>query len=340
MKPSTFAGLIVATAVVGALAVTAYQVNNRVARPKASGSPLVANLASRGQQVAKIEIRQGEAAIALARGPEGWFLADRGGYPAKTEPIKALLVRLAEADLVEPKTRVPDRFGLLELEDPAGKGAKSRLVRLLGEKGNPIAEVIVGKKRTDAFGASRAGTYVRRPGDEQTWLASADIDASANVRDWVQAAILDLPLAKVSSVTVEVPGEEPLKITRDAAGGASPKFNLAGLPADKKLKEGASVDAIARSASTLDLDDLRMADAAAKPDAGTVTVESDGGLKVTLALRKAGDDTWATITASGDGDSKAQADEITKKVSGWEYKLPSGKAASLLKRRAELVEGS
>ncbi|RTL72785.1 MAG: DUF4340 domain-containing protein [Hyphomicrobiales bacterium] len=340
MKPSTFAGLIVATVVVGALAVTAYQVNNRVARPKASGTPLVANLASRGQQVAKIEIRQGDGGITLARGPEGWYLADRGGYPAKTEPVKALLVRLAEADLVEPKTRVPDRFGLLELEDPATKGAKSRLVRLLGEKGNTIAEVIVGKKRVDAFGASRAGTYVRRPGDEQTWLASADIDASANVRDWVQAAVLDLPLAKVNAVTVSVPGEEPLKITRDAAGGPSPKFNLAGLPEDKKLKEGQSVDAIARSASTLDLDDVRKADTSAQPDAGTVTIESDGGLKVVLALRKAGDDTWATVTATGDGDAKAQAEEITKKTAGWEYKLPSGKAAGLLKRRADLVEGS
>ncbi|MDX2202078.1 MAG: DUF4340 domain-containing protein [Hyphomicrobiaceae bacterium] len=340
MKPSTFAGLIVAAAVVGTLAVTAYSVNNRVARPKATGSPLIANLASRGQQVARIEIRQGESVVALARGPQGWVLANRDGYPARAEPLKALLVRLAEADLVEPKTRVPDRFGLLELEDPALKGAKSRLVRLSDEKGSAIAEVIVGKKRLDAFGASRSGTYVRRPGDEQTWLASADIDASANVRDWVQAQVLDLAIAKVSVVTVEVPGEAPLRITRDAAGGGSPKFNLEGLAADKKLKEGANVEAIARAAVTLDLDDVRKADAAAKPDAGTVTIESDGGLSVKLALRKAGDDTWATIAASGEGDGKAQAEEIAKRTAGWEFKLPSGKAAGILKRRADLVEGS
>lgn len=340
MKPATFAGLIVATVIVGALAITAYTANNRVARPKATGTPLVTNLAAKGQQVARIEIRQGDTAVALARGPEGWYLADRDGFPAKAEPIKALLVRLAEADLVEPKTRVPDRFGLLELEDPAKKDAKSRLVRLLGEKGAPIAEVIVGKKRFDAFGASRSGTYVRRPGDEQTWLASADIEAPTSVRHWVQAQVLDVALAKVSAVTVEVPGEPALKITRDAAGGTSPKFNLVGLGETSKLKEGASIDGIVRAAAAIELDDVRKADAAAKADAGTVTIEGDGGLKITLSLRKAGDDTWATIAATGDGDSKAQAEEIAKKASGWEFKLPTGKAAGMLKRRADLVEGS
>lgn len=340
MKPSTFSGLIVATVVVGAAAVAAYSTNNRIARPKATGTPLVANLSAKGSQITRIEVRQGDTAVSLARGPEGWYLADRDGFPAKSEPVRALLVRLAEADLVEPKTRVPDRFGLLELEEPTAKGAKSRLVRLLGEKGNPIAEVIVGKKRFDAFGASRSGTYVRRPGDEQTWLASADIDASANVRDWVVPGIFDVPMAKVSAVTVDVPGEEPLKITRDATGGPSPKYNLLGLAEGKKLKDGANIDAIARAAATIDLDDVRKADPAAKPDAGTVTLEGDGGLKIILALRKAGDDTWATIAASGEGDSKAQADEIAKKAAGWEFKLPSGKAAGILKRRADLVEGS
>ncbi len=84
------------------------------------------------------------------------MLASHGNYPARAEVVRGLLVKMAEADLVEPKTNVKDRFALLELEDPAGKDAKSRLVRLLDAKGAVITEVIVGKKRVDAFGANRS----------------------------------------------------------------------------------------------------------------------------------------------------------------------------------------
>ena len=78
--------------------------------------------------------------------------------------MRALLVKLAEAELVEGKTRNKDRYALLELEDPAAKDAKSRLLRLLDDKGVVIAEAIVGKKRFDAFGGSKSGTYVRKLG--------------------------------------------------------------------------------------------------------------------------------------------------------------------------------
>ncbi len=340
MKPATFAGLLVATVIVGTISVVAYSANNRVARPKATGVPLVANLGAKGQRVVKIEIRQGEKVVELARSGTNWTLANRGGYPAKAEPARALQVKLAEADLVEPKTRVPDRFGILELEDPALKTAKSRLVRLSDEKGAALAEVIVGKKRVDAFGTNRSGTYVRRPGEEQTWLASADIEASPNIKDWVQANVLDVPVAKISATTIEIPGEQPLKIAREAGGGASAKFTLAAIPEGKKLKESAGLDAVVRAAASLDLDDVRKAEAGAQADAGTVILEAEGGLKVTLGLKKAGDDTWAAITASGEGEAKAQADEINKKTAGWEFKLPAGKANAILKREADLVEGS
>jgi hypothetical protein len=108
-------------------------------------------------------------------------------------------------------------MALLELEDPAAKDAKSRLLRLLDDKGGVIAEAVVGKKRLDAFGGNKSGTYVRKPGDAQTWLANADLDVSVAMRDWVQTGVLDVPAAKIAKVTVEIPGEEPLVIARDAA---------------------------------------------------------------------------------------------------------------------------
>jgi hypothetical protein len=277
----------------------------------------------------------------LARDKESWTLADRGGYPAKPEAVRALLVKLAGAELVEGKTRNKDRYALLELEDAGGKDTKSRLLRLLDDKGGVIAEAIVGKKRFDAFGGSKSGTYMRKPGDAQTWLSNADLDVSVNVRDWVQPVVLDLPAPKTSAVTIEMPGEEPLKITRDAADAT--KYVLVGLPEGKKLKEGAGIDAIVRAAGNIDLEDVRKPAAAPAPggEASVAKIEADGGLAVTVRLRKEGEDTWVSLEASGaEGDAKQTAEDITKRTQGWEFKIPAHKAQSILKRRADLFEAS
>ena len=340
MKPTSFAALAVATALVLAIAIVTYGAQNRWSQAKVSGASLFPNLAAQAPRIAKIELKQGEKALTLARDKDAWSLADRGGYPAKADAVRALLVKVAQAELVEGKTSNKERYAQLELEDPAGKDAKSRLLRIADDKGAAIAEAIVGKKRHDAFGASKSGTYVRKPGDAQTWLSNADLDVSLAVRDWVQPSLLELGAAKIAKLTIEAPGEEPLVIERDAANTS--KHTLVGIPDGKKLKEGAGIDGIVRAAGSIDLEDVRKpAGTGSGSDAGTAKIEADGGLGVVVKLRKEGEDYWATLDATGsDGDAKKSADEIAAKAQGWEFKVPAGKAQSILKRRADLFEGS
>jgi uncharacterized protein DUF4340 len=341
MKPRTFAALAIVTVVVLALAIATYAAQNRWLQPKVSGVALLPGLTQQAPRIARIEIAQGGKAVALARDKEGWSLADRGGYPAKTEAVRTLLVKLAQTEQVEGKTRNKDRYQLLELEDPAGKDAKSRLLRLLDDKGSALAELIVGKKRHDAFGANKGGTYVRKPGDEQTWLTNTELEPSVSVRDWVQTSLIDLGAAKIAKVTVEIPGEEPLAIARDAADAK--KYALVGMPEDKKLKEGSGLEDIVRAAGSLDFEDVRKAAATmAGGNVSVVRIEADGGLAVTLRLRKEGDDNWLALEASG-GDTdeaKKTAEDIAKRAQGWEFRIAPGKAQAILKRRADLFQAS
>jgi hypothetical protein len=340
MKPRAFAALAVITLVAVAVAIATYASQNRWSQAKVTGAALLPGLAAQASRISRVELQQGDKALALAKSDEGWTLADRGGYPVKPGAVRALLVKLAEAELVDGKTRNKDRFALLELEDPVGKDSKSRLLRLKDEQGNVIAETIVGKKRWDAFGGSKSGTYVRKPGDPQTWLSNGDLDVSLNVRDWVQAGVLDVPSTKIAKLTVEIPGEEPLVIARDGADTA--KHTLLGLPEGKKLKEGAGIDAIVRAVGNIELDDVRKA-AAAPPanDVSVAKIEADGGLAITVRLRKEGEDTWVSLEAAGaEADAKKTADDIVKRTQGWEYKVPAFKAQAILKRRADLIEAS
>jgi hypothetical protein len=340
MKPRTFAALAVITVVALAVAIATYAAQNRWSQPKVSGAALFPGLAAQASRIARIEIAQGGKTLVLARDKEGWSLPDRGGYPAKPEAVRTLLIKLAQAELVESKTRNKERFALLELEDPAAKDAKSRLLRLLDDKASPIAEAIVGKKRYDAFGATKGGTYVRRPRDEQTWLSNAELEPSVSLRDWVQPSVLGLDAAKISKATIEIPGEEPLVIARDAADAK--KYTLVGMPEDKKLKDGAGLEDIVRASGSLDLEDVRKAAATmAGADVNVVRLDADGGLAVTLRLRKEGEDYWLALEAAGsEGEAKKMVEDIAKRTQGWEFKIAPGKAQSILKRRADLFQAS
>lgn len=339
MKPRSFAALALVTVLALVIAIAAYTAQNRWSQAKVSGASLFPGLAAQAPRIARIELSQGGKALALARDKESWSLADRGGYPAKADAVRALLVKVTQAELVEGKTRNKERFALLELEDPAGKDAKSRLLRLLDDKGGVIAETIVGKKRYDAFGAGKGGSYVRKPGDEQTWLSNAELEPSLAVRDWVQPGVLDLAAAKIGKVTIEIPGEEPLVIARDAADAK--KYALVGKPDDKKLKEGSGLEDIVRAAGSLDLEDVRKASATmAGGDVNVVKIEADGGLGVTLRLRKEKEDYWLALEATGESDALKTADDIVKRAQGWEFKIPAGKAQAILKRRADLFQAS
>ena len=67
------------------------------------------------------------------------------------------------------------------------------------------------------LGTGKSGTYVRKPGDPQTWLANAELDASAAAKDWLKTSVFTADAAKISRVTIEIPGEQPLRIERQAA---------------------------------------------------------------------------------------------------------------------------
>jgi hypothetical protein len=359
MTPKGFVYLAVAAALSVLFAIVSYASNNQWSSGKAAGEKLFPALVSDASQIANIEIRQGDDIVILERKGGSWSLKSRDGYPADPVKVRALLVGLAEADLFEAKTRRADRNGVLELEDPAEKGAKSRLVRLTGAKGNMMGEVVIGKKRQEVLNPGKGGTYVRRPGNPQTWLASAEIDAPSAAKDWVKTSVIAMDSSKISRVTIEMPGEAALKVEREAppapakdkdgkeeppaAAPAPGKLQFAGFPPDgKKLKEAGAAETLVRSLATIDMDDFRKLDA---PPSGagvsTVKIELAEGPVTTLRLRKDGDAYWMSVAATGEGDeAKKAAAEITQRTQGWEYRIATTKAEAILKKRADLLEAS
>ena len=339
MKPKQFVLLAIAAAVSSLLAIASWLLQNQWSSGLVAGSRLLPAFAADAGRVASLEIKQAGTTLTLEKTGAVWGVKERAGYPADAEKVRALMVRLSQADLLEVTTRKADRYALVELEDPAAKDAKSRGLRALDAKGGVIADVVLGKRRADAFGAGKGGTYVRKPGDPQTWLASGEIETPLAARDWIKPQVLDIDHAKVNKLTLEIEGEEPLNIERSADKDA--KIAFVGLPPEgKKLKDAYAADSLIRAASQIELEDVRkIAAPPAGKDVSKLTFETASGLKALYTLRKEPDAYYyVTITASGDGDARKEADVINARVGGWEYKISPGKGESLLKRRADLID--
>jgi hypothetical protein len=321
-----------------AAAVFAYAWNQPFTETVATGTKLVPGLAAGTARVGAIVIGHGGKTLTLETKDEKgelWTVPEAAGFPAEPDRVRALLVKLAQAEKVDAKTRLPDRHALLEVEDP-GPEAKSRSLRLVDGRGSMIADLIVGKRRYDAFGSGRSGSYVRTPGETQAWLASFDADVGTELRSWVKPSILELDAGKIESAQLDLDTEDPLDIARTDGKAAFTAFP----PDGRKLRDANAADALLRAAAQIDLEDVRRSDLATSAAAHSVLVlKSLDGVTRTLRLRTDGEARWLTVSATGEGDTaKAAAEAANRRTSGFEFKIPASKADQIFKTRNDLLE--
>ncbi len=337
MTPKHFAALAAAAAVCLAAALVVYSSSVPWSRATPHGAPLFANLQSNPPpKLARIEVEQGGDKLTLEHKGNNWLLKQHEGYPATPEKVRAFLVGLTEAQLVEAKTNRKDRYHLLALEDPMSKGANSRLVKLIDDDGNVVAQAVIGKKRSDAFGSGKSGTYVRRPDETQTWLVNTEIDAGTGLSDWVKSRLFEARSGDIKHVTVHMPGKDDVDIEL-AANGV--EHLLQNIPDGMKVKYANSIGDIVDAVGSFDLDDVKKLDAPPAADkVSTVTVDLKSGLSCVFTIRPDGGIAWLTLAASGEGDAKKSADALMARTKGWQFSIPKSKADAILKTRDELLE--
>ncbi len=246
MTPKQFLALSAAAAVSLVVAVGVYSSSVPWSHATQSGAPLFATLRGPPPHIARIEIKQGGNTLTLVRDGSDWRLKEHESFPATQEKVRAFLVSLSDAELVEPKTRMKDRYALLGLEDP-GQERSSRLVKLIDDKGQTVAEAVIGQLRRDAFGSGKTGTYVRRPGEAQTWLVNTQIDGGVALRDWVKPKLFEVRPSEVKHLMVKSPGKEDLDIALSADGS---EHLLKDIPEGMKIKYVNAIDDIAQAASS------------------------------------------------------------------------------------------
>lgn len=337
MKPKHFAALAIAAAVSLAAAIAAYSAQMQRSTATPSGAKLFASFSGDAALVKAVEITQGKRSIKLIEAGGVWRHKDADGFPINVEKVRALIVALTEAELAEAKTNSPAKHKILEVEDPADENANSFLIQLKDGEGKLLAEIVTGKKRLDAFGAGRPGSYVRRPNETQAWLITRMVEPGLKLSEWTRVSLFDLRPDTIKSATIESHGESPFEIVRDTDGRS---FKLAKVPDNKKMKFINASDDIVDTLSSFRIEEVRKASATPSTggEIGRAKIEADSGLKLEITARKEADAIWMSVVASGEGEGKKAADEITQNASGWEFKMSSSQYDRAFKKITDLVE--
>ncbi|HJT98558.1 MAG TPA: DUF4340 domain-containing protein [Rhodanobacteraceae bacterium] len=233
----------------------------------------------------------------ISRGPGGWTIAEKGGYAADTGKLREFLLKLADATLVEQKTANKDKYAALGVEDVASKDAKDLEIEIGGLK-QPI-KIIVGNANP------RGGTFVRRAGEAESWLASGSINVEKMAEDWLRKDLVDIAANRVQSVAITHADGKSVRVAKAADGDAS--FKIADVPKGREPGSEYAANGLGSTLSGLRFDDVIAAKDAAPGDKPIKVHYAmfDGLVVDVTAWEKDGKD-YAEFTASLDA---AQADQ-------------------------------
>jgi Domain of unknown function (DUF4340) len=326
--------LAAATVVLVALAVAALATGDHGVSRAGSDERVFPGLSDELGDVASVTVQRAGMNLTFRRAGDTWLVEQNGDYPAAAGKISRVVLAMADMILVEPKTRKPDLYPRLEVEDP-GKG-KSTLVTLRDKSGAPLAALIVGKRNYDRLGSGNDGIYVRRPGDPQSWLGRGALDFSGEPANWLDRRIVDIPENRIAKVSLTQPDGTTLILSRAAPDA---KFAVAAAPANAKYKNDMALGEPAMALETLDLDYVQPAAKLPVPDKGVTAASytTFDGLTVDLKLFQHDTRDWVVVAATGAGKAAREAKKITERVRHWVYMIPSYKAKMMETKLADLL---
>lgn len=270
MKPKSLVVLLIVTA--GVAGAAYYASSQRAPVVVDATGPLFEGLASKAGQIATINVVTKDGETVLQRRPDGaWAIQSKDGFPARLEAVANLVTDLNAAKIVETKTSEKSYYARLGVEDPETKDSTSTAVRLVTEKGDRLAGVVIGKAEAlpggpmapPAVGNERR--FVRRLGEDTTYLVEGSMRLERTAMDWSERTVLNLDSLRVRSATLTNPsggtGEagRAFTISRPEKAGA---LTLESIPAGQVLKDPASVDGVAGALSFVRVDDVKKFDPA------------------------------------------------------------------------------
>jgi Domain of unknown function (DUF4340) len=310
------------------------------------GLPLLPSLAGELNSVTELNVRKGSAAplVTIHKQGEQWTVAQRANYPADVSKLRKLLLALSDAKIREEKTSNPASYSIIGVEDLSLPGASGAQIEVIAHDGKHA--VIVGKPAAE-------GSFVRRVGENTSYIVEPPISVEAEPRFWIDTRLLDLPADKIQGIEAKPAGGPDYSVrkvsapapatapanapattpaTASSANSAAPasNFELTGVPSGRKAADSAQLAPSPTTFGGLTADDVAAAGDLdfSKPSSVTVTM-SDGNI-VTFTGATIGDKRWIQVTATKDA-------ALTAKTAGRAFEIPAYRFEAIFKPLEQLL---
>src|SRR5690349_16072683 len=197
MNTKTLGILAAATVLVAGVAALTLQRRESSVRSAEAHVKLFPGLDKAVKDAAKIVVTRKSGTATLEKKDGTWGLAEKSGYPVEVEPVRKTLLALADMETVEAKTQNPALHAELGVEDPDKEGSKSTLLTVQDASGKELAKLVVGKNYESKNFSGPQQTYVRKPGENQAWLAKGQVELKEKDSDWLKKDIVKVPRERV-----------------------------------------------------------------------------------------------------------------------------------------------
>ena len=273
------------------------------------GMALLPALSHELDTVTALTVRKGSAtpAVTVRKQDKQWTVAERADYPADVAKLRKLLLALSDAKIREEKTSNPAGYPIIGVEDPTRPGATGAQLELTAKDGK--LGVIVGKPIGE-------GNFVRRVGENVSYIVEPGISFEAEPRFWIDTHILDLPIAAIQSVQVKLAAGPAYALRRTSPTGA---FVLDALPSGRKPVDAKLLAPSPTAFSTLSAEDVAATSGIDFTQPSQVTVTETDGSTITFTGAVSGDKRWIRILAPQDAALTAKATARAFEIDGYRY---------------------
>jgi hypothetical protein len=268
--------------------------------------------------------------------------------------VKRTLIDIAEAKILERKTDKPQEHYVLGVEGIEQGGETVHITMLNDDE--TIAGVLLGHEREIADNMGPRQFYVRREGENRTWLAEGYLNINPLMLNWINSEVINIARERVAKLTISQPSGDALTIVNT---GKKDKF---GVPEfmDKTIfkYEQLGYD-MAGTLFQLRMEDVVPASDFERGDSEVVTAEfvTFDGLVVTTETSFIDGFYYSTFNAKFDQNAvtkapvdieetgelktadtvQAEAEKLNKHFDGWVYRFGGFVGTNLMRARADAV---
>lgn len=266
--------------------------------PPQTGQPVFPGLMAKINEVATIGVSAPSGTVTIVREGDSWSVKEKHQYPAHMGKVRAALIGLGELTILEAKTRKPEFYEKLGVQDVRAEGSLSTGVILTDSAGTTLAEAIVGNQRPAKGNPGHDEVFVRKTEDPQAWLAIGNLAIETMASEWLDKDVLEVDPKRVRRLQISHPDTTQLILEKETPDELD--FKIANVPVGTEVSSQFAVNNVVSTVTSLSLEDVIPTNEISFDDQSVVTAvfETFDGLEGTVQLLRKDEKNYVQVSAS------------------------------------------